>query len=140
MFRSGVSSYMNGLIDMASGISKSMGPSSISAFCFSKRNFMKRFKKFFEIDGDFELVDSNDSFDVILYDWFKNDSVVSELLYLIFNELGDIERFLTSSDNCYLYDVLSSESGGLSGFYFVEEVFFAEFHDYIVCFIVGNNE
>ena len=140
MFQVSISSYMNGLFDMASGISKSLGPSGISVFGFAKKDFIKHFKKFFGIKGDIELVDSSDTFDSILFDWFKDGAVVSELLYLMISELGDINRILVSSDDTYLRDELCSESGGLSGFYFVEDVYFVEFHDYMICFIIGNNE
>ena len=53
-------SYVDGLVNMASSCSKYMGPSYMHAICFNKKDYINDFKDFYHIKKEkVELIETN---------------------------------------------------------------------------------
>ena len=55
-------------------------------------------------------------------------------------ELGAAKRVLRAEDERTLLDALSASEGGFGAYFFTEDVFFVEFAEYTLAFVMGNNE
>ena len=137
-----LSSYLTGLTNMASSMSKNIGPSFIEVDCMNKKSFKEEFAKYYEISLDLvDLEEDNKSLEQVFGIWLgRNDkNLVDSLLYWIRLELGkDVKVYKIKNDK--LLDALSRCSGGISMFYNVEDIYFVSFDKYMVCFSMGNNE
>lgn len=133
--------YVTGLTNMASSLSKNIGLSYVEVDCFDKDNYKKEFSKYYEIkEDDVKLVESNLTMKDVLLAWFgkEESNITDSLLYWIERDSGKSIKVYEYTNN--LHELLSRSDGGLSEFYFVEDIYFIEFDKVIMCFILGNNE
>lgn len=133
--------YITGLTHMASSLSKNIGPSFVEVDCFDKDNYKKEFAKYYEIkEGDIKLVESNLTMREILLGWFgeEESNITDSLLYWIKRDSGKSLKVYEYTNN--LDELLSRSDGGVSEFYIVEDIYFIEFDEVVMCFILGNNE
>ena len=133
--------YITGLTHMASSLSKNIGPSFVEVDCFDKDNYKKEFAKYYEIkEGDIKLVESNLTMREILLEWFgeEESNITDSLLYWIKRDSGKSLKVYEYTNN--LDELLSRSDGGVSEFYIVEDIYFIEFNEVMMCFILGNNE
>lgn len=141
MLNTNKSLYITGLTNMASSLSKNIGPSFVEVDCFDKDNYKKEFAKYYEIkEGDIKLVESNLTMREILLEWFgeEESNITDSLLYWIKRDSGKSLKVYEYTNN--LDELLSRSDGGLSQFYIVEDIYFIEFDEVVMCFILGNNE
>jgi hypothetical protein len=133
--------YITGLTHMASSLSKNIGPSFVEVDCFDKNNFDEEFAKSYDIKKeDVKLRESKYTMKDILLSWFGKDetNITDSLLYWIEFDSGKAIKVYEYTNN--LDELLSRSEGGVSNFYFVEDIYFIEFDNVIMSFILGNNE
>lgn len=128
--------YLSGLIRMAS---HNLGHSYMDAWCFEKEEYLKEFRSYFKLKNSvmFEEISQD------IHAFFKealyiDDQEVRNLVYWISRSLGEYERILTVTDT----ETIDNLSGtrGLAPFFFVEEVYFIEYGDKVLCLMTGNDE
>ena len=140
MIELGISNYINGGIDLIAYSSTRIGRSSIRVTCFKSDKFINNFSKFYKINKtDVNLDKDHHDANYFLESWLGSKSKINNLVSLIEIEIGEILDIYVPHDD-RLKDILSGSEGGLSGFYFVEDIFFISSNKYMVCFILGNNE
>ena len=142
MYLEGYSSYIDGLVNMASSCSEYMMPSYMRAICFKKKNYKKAFCNFYKIpEKELEIIETSLTLKDFINQSFGNIKEITEgLTHWLHMEVGDYKKVLTVSENSKVLDLLSGSDGGIGGFYIVEDVYFIEFDKMIVCFIIGNDE
>ena len=142
MYLEGYSSYIDGLVNMASSCSEYMMPSYMRAICFKKKNYKKAFCNFYKIpEKELEIIETSLTLKDFINQSFGNIKEITEgLTQWLHMEVGDYKKVLTVSENSKVLDLLSGSDGGIGGFYTVEDIYFIEFDKMIVCFIIGNDE
>lgn len=142
MYLEGFSSYVDGLVNMASSCSEYMMPSYMRAICFKKKNYKKAFCNFYKIpEKELEIIETSLTLKDFIIQSFGNIKEITEgLTHWLHIEVGDSKKILTVPDSSKVLNLLSGSDGGISGFYFVEDIYFIEFDKMIVCFIIGNDE
>lgn len=139
MFQLALTNYLSGVMDLACAISRKISLSSIRVTCFKKKGFKNNFSQFYKINPNkIKLKEVKKDLFYKLVSWLGREKIVLCLVEIVQHEVGEIVKVYDSNDE--LCEVLSGYEGGLSGFYFVEDVFFVETEQYMVCFIIGNNE
>jgi len=129
-------SYLEGLLNMASSISKSIGPSFVKVDCYKKETFKKEFTKFYNINEELELIESSNSLDTTLLSWFNNEKEIVESITYWFNiKLSDNKKIYLPEEK--IINILDNEQ---KDFYSLEDLFFIECQNYIFVFLLGNNE
>ena len=132
--------YIDGLFNLASSVSKNIGPSFIRASLYDKDKFYKEFKKNYRLkDNVMNIVETKRSFKQVLHEWLDDEHLEESILYWINLKFGKNIKVL-ASDNDQIIDQLSGYAGGVSGFYFVEDIYFIEYDKYMLVLIMGNNE
>ena len=131
------SSYVSGLVNMASSCSKQIGLSYVDADCFELKDYKKEFSKIYEInENELILEDLNLSFGEFLTNLFgENKDLIEGLIHWINFNIGKPNKLLTLKDNNIL-DKLSKDSP----FYFIEDIFFIECEKIVICLLIGNDE
>ena len=135
--------YLNGITELASQCSEWVGRSTVSVDVYTPEDFLERFRKNYRIRKPVTPVESPETFKQTLVQWLGAtpyrlcDHVVGIIEY----ELGKAKRVLRAADEKTLIDELSAcEHSGFGAYYFTEDVFFVEFEDYMLVFLMGNNE
>lgn len=122
-----LSAYLDGLLNMASSLSKSIGPSAISVNCYEKKEFSKEFK----IDYSPTLLTYKEK----LEEWFIDDQyAVESILYWTNRYVKDIKKIYTVN-----YDDLDLFKKH-NPYYTIEDIFILETTKYLITFVIGNNE
>ena len=130
--------YIDGLVTMASSLSKKISYSSISATCFKNKNFKEEFFKYYKVKLEgVKFSKIKDPLEKI-FSLYLEDDIVNNLLNLLKKDLGEEKELLTINNNDVL-EKLSCFNGGKEPFYFIENLYIVKYNEYIVCFIVGNN-
>ena len=134
--------YLNGVADLAVACSEWIGYSSISVCIYAPVEFPQQFQKDYRIRKPIALVESPESFKQTMVQWLGATSFrLSDHVVGIFEyELGKAKRILRAEDEKSLIDDLSGSERGFGAYYFTEDVFFVEFPEHTVVFIMGNNE
>ena len=142
MYLEGFSSYVDGLVNMASSCSEYMMPSYMRAICFKKKDFKKSFCNFYKIpEKELEIIETSLTLkDFIIQSFGNNKEIIEGLTHWLHIEAGDPKKILTVPNNSKVLNLLSGSDGGISGFYFVEDIYFIEFNKMVICFIIGNDE
>ena len=126
--------YINGLTHMISTT-----PSYINAYCLDKQKYKTEFSKKLEVPiENIKLKESKNSLKEIVTTW-ENPKTADTFCYWLGQKVGEIKQILQPQDNS-LEEKLSGMNGGVSGFYIVEEVYFVECSNYVICICMGNNE
>ena len=131
--------YIEGLIDMASSCDEYVGPSYIKLFAFDTSDYIKQFKKHFEIEFDDSLLfETDETIEDVFVELLGKNNICDCFMYHFSNVVseGQVIRF---DDEYKVFDMLGGTKG-LSGFYFVEDLAFIKNGDTTYCFIMGNNE
>lgn len=140
-FKKDESLYVSGLVKMASTGSKNLGLSYVDAYCFDKKDYLKEFSSFFEIE-EIELEKSNltdkELFNNLFDDNKKTDSLV-HWLNILDGNCNEI-KILKEEYFSKAIESLSNYSGGLTMFYNVEDVYFLEYKSLTIVLIIGNDE
>ena len=135
-----INSYLNGLFNLASSISKNIDSSYIKVDVYEKETFIQEFSENYNLDEKYtNIVPTKRNFKEVLIDFVKEKNLAEKLLYWIELEIGESVKVL-ASDNVDILEALSCKNGGFSSFYTVEDIYFIEFEDYIVALMKGNNE
>ena len=127
--------YLNGLMNMASSIHNS--PSYVKVDCYDKKSFKKEFCDFYKIsEDDLNLLETNNSLETTLHDWFYNeDKIIESIIYWInINIKGNKKVYLSDEK---LVNILDSKR---KDFYILDDLFFLECNNRIFVFLLGNNE
>ena len=65
-----MSHYLEGLLNMASSVSKSISPSYVKVNCYNKKDFKEKFIKEYRIKEDLKLIETKESLTSTLLNWF----------------------------------------------------------------------
>ncbi len=136
--------YLEGLLRMAAADSEWIGRSYLLADCFPKGDAAAAFSAWYEKPaGLLRLEETDETLADALGECLgrENDDLrrVNDLVYLIGRAVGECGRILRPVETDALFDALGGEDGG-TGFWFVEDLFCAEFEKADVFFLMGNNE
>ena len=132
-----ISSYLEGVLNMASSLSKNIGPSYVKVDCYYKKDFKEQFSKIYKISkDDINLKETNKSLESALFDWFENENKIIESIVYWFNikEKGPKKIYSSEENLVYLLDKKQMD------FYCLDDLFFVESNSYIIVFLLGNNE
>lgn len=135
-----IENYLNGMFILACSISKRIGLSYARVVVLNKNNWLQEFCQNYQLDNK-KIVFSRRKrkFANILNAYFGNKDTLTKALIGKIRDLLGNEKNVYYSENGYLIDALGG-SKGLSGFYFVEDVFFIEYEEVMVILMIGNNE
>ncbi|MBQ3307801.1 MAG: hypothetical protein IJG68_06405 [Bacilli bacterium] len=131
-----LSSYLEGVLNMSSSISKSIGYSYVKVDGYLKESFQEEFKKFYHLKEDVRLIETTNSFEATLLDWFQNEDKIVESIHYWFHLKTKEEPKVFLTD-IKLRDILDEKR---MDFYSLEDLFFIECKNYIFVFLLGNNE
>lgn len=132
-----LTSYLSGIMNMASSLSKSIGPSYAKVDCYDKKNFKKEFCNYYKIkEEDLNLIDTPNSLETTLLDWFIDEKEIVESITYWFNLKDRGEKKVYLSDE-KLVNLLCDKR---KDFYFLDDLFFVECNKKIYVFLLGNNE
>ena len=131
-----LSSYLEGVLNMSSSISKSIGYSYVKVDGYLKESFQEEFKKFYHLKEDVRLIEKTNSFEATLLDWFQNEDKIVESIHYWFHLKTKEEPKVFLTD-IKLRDILDEKK---MDFYSLEDLFFIECKNYIFVFLLGNNE
>ena len=130
------SGYLEGLLNIASSLSKNIGPSYIKVDCYEKKTFKENFCKKYKIEKkELNLIKSTESLETALLDWIQDQKIVESVLYW-FNIKLRKEKTIYQSDE-KLISILDEKQ---RDFYSLEDLFFVECDQFIFVFLLGNNE
>ncbi len=143
MIQNGIGSYLSGVTNMASECSTEIGPSFIEAISFELKDYKEEFAKFYKIpESEMNLIPIKEDLKEVLTAWIgkNNEKIVDNVLYLTRRIVGEPNKIYTIDENRKMLEYIGREGGGISEFYFVEDIIFVEFDESMVSFIIGNNE
>jgi hypothetical protein len=126
-----IRSYLNGLMNMASSMSKSIGPSYIIVDCYKKEH-LEQLKKDYHIN---KLNLSTLSFKEKIEEWFFEDKKAIESILFWSNKKIKEER------NIYELEKIEFEKmEKYTPFYIIDDAFILETDKYLILYVLGNNE
>ncbi len=124
-------SYTKGLMNLASSLSKNIGPSYVTVKYFTKKEFENLVSR-----KKINIYDSNKSLKEVLNAWFNDDQIVDSIIYWLEIHLENpVNIYQSNSD---FHDTLMEQE--LTPFSFIEDVYLVEYKNFIMCLIMGNNE
>ena len=126
-----IRSYLNGLMNMASSMSKSIGPSYIIVDCYKKEH-LEQLKKDYHIK---KITSSTLSFKEKIEEWFFEDKKAIESILFWSNKKIKEER--------NIYDIERENFEKMekyTPFYIIDDTFILETDKYLILYILGNNE
>ena len=130
--------YLKELMNISSSISKNIGLSYIDVEVYDKETFNKSFCKYHKIK-EIKLENLNISLKEALKEWFfKEEKIIESILYWIYYNIGKEKTIYTTNNK--IIEKLSTSNNGISKFYTVEDIYFIEYAEEIIVFILGNNE
>ena len=134
--------YLNGILALASLCSEWIGRSDAGVYVYAADEFPQRFLKEQRIKTPLVLRESGETFRQTLVQWLgATDFRLCDRVVALFEyELGAAKRVLRAEDERTLLDALSASEGGFGAYFFTEDVFFVEFAEYTLAFVMGNNE
>ena len=129
-----LSGYLEGMLNLSSSLSKTIGPSFIKVHCYEKKTFQKEFNNRYQIK-DFNLIETNQSLETTLLDWLGDSKIVESILYWFEIEYrGDKKVYQVEQT---LINELDEKQ---QDFYSLEDLFVVECKKYMFVFLLGNNE
>ena len=131
-----LSSYLEGICNMASSISKSIKYSYIKVDAYNKSSFQENFKKYYHLKEDINLVETSNSLDTTLLDWFQNEEkIVESITYWFHLKINEETKVYLAEEK-----LVSELDKKRMDFYNLEDLFFVESNNIIFVFLLGNNE
>lgn len=136
-----LSSYLNGILDLACMFSEWIGYSGIGVSAYTADDWEKAFRRHYHV-RDFTPVPAKETFYQTLVQWIGSSELqtTKKVTELITYRLGEPLAVYRAADEEKLIDKLSGCNGGVSGYYFTEDVFFVAFRTHVLAFIMGNCE
>ena len=136
-----LSSYLNGILDLASALSEWIGYSNAGVSAYTKDGWEEAFRKHYHIK-QFTPVPAEETFYQTLVQWLGSTSfgLTKHVIDCITHKLGEPLAVYRAQDEQALIDRLSSCNGHIGAYYFTEDVFFVEFETHVLAFIMGNWE
>ncbi len=130
-------SYLEGLLNMASSLSKNIGPSYIKVDCYLKEDFKEQLSKYYKVPIDkINLLKTNETLESALSNWFGNENKIIESITYWFNLKVKGAKVIYYSEE-ELKNILDNKQ---MDFYCLDDLFFVESKEYIFVFQLGNNE
>ena len=121
---------------MASSISKSIKYSYIKVDAYNKSSFQENFKKYYHLKEDINLVETSNSLDTTLLDWFQNEEkIVESITYWFHLKINEETKVYLAEEK-----LVSELDKKRMDFYNLEDLFFVESNNIIFVFLLGNNE
>ena len=131
-----LSSYLEGITNMASSISKSIGYSYVKVDAYDKKTFQEEFKKYYHLKEDIKLIETSKSFESALLDWFQDEQkIVESITYWFHLKTNEDPKVYLSEE-----ELVSTLDEKRMDFYTLDDLFFVECKNYIFVFLLGNNE
>lgn len=139
---SGYSSYITGLMNLASSVSSWMGPSFCDAYCYDPEDFEEEFAEDIGLKReDIRLQEWDGSEKDILRELFgsEEEKMIASLQYWISMKIGrEVQTCLLENEN-ELTDKLDGNRNN-TRFFFLERIFIIRHEKAILVLISGNNE
>lgn len=130
------SSYISGLLNMASSCSKTIGLSYADAECFNKDKYKNDFSKLHKIkEIDLSLEKLNITFKELLTNIFGDEKEIIEGLSHWINLIAGTPNKVSMINDKTIIEKISNIP-----FYFLEDVFFIECENMVICILIGNDE
>ncbi len=124
-------SYIKGLMNLASSLSKNIGPSYVTVKYFNKKEFENLISR-----RKINITDSNKSLKEVLNEWFNDKEIVDSIIYWMNLYLDDpIHIYESKSD---FHNTLMEQE--MTTFSFIEDAYLIEYKTFVMCLIIGNNE
>lgn len=141
MYQIGLSNYLSGIMNLASSLSTWIGPSYIEVECYKKENAQSNLIKEHNLPKEeYEFIELETSFEDLLKEILGEDiKLIESINYWIAFHIGFPIKISTPKDRKIIHQLGRSE-GEDSPFYIVDDLYWIEFKDYMVLFIIGNNE
>lgn len=138
MYLKEYSSYVSGLVRMASSCSDWIGVSYMDAMCFDVNNFKESFCSFYKVK-EIKYEESTLSLKELFINIFgDNKSLIEGLCHWLRLEAGECKKVYTMpNDFC---EFLDSKRNDRFPFFMLENMFVAEFEKMMICFVIGNDE
>jgi len=136
-----LSSYLNGVMDLAGSLSKWIGYSSAGVSAYTKDGWEEAFRRHYHVK-DFTPVPVEETLYQNLVRWLGSTSfgLTKNVVGCITHRLGEPLQVCRAAEEKALIDRLSSCNGGVGAYYFTEDVFFVEFKTHVLAFLMGNFE
>ncbi|MBR2678816.1 MAG: hypothetical protein IKE63_05315 [Bacilli bacterium] len=141
MYLKDPSNYVSGLVNMASSVSKYIGPSYLQADCYELKDYVDDFCAMYEIPKDIvHLEEYKHSLEELLKSILgTSEGLIEGLLHWLHREIGEVKKIYTVPDNKVL-ELIGAETGGYGPFYFCEDLYFIETDKMVLCLLLGNDE
>ncbi|MBQ1632894.1 MAG: hypothetical protein II049_08750 [Clostridia bacterium] len=136
-----LSSYLNGMLDLASSLSEWIGYSNAGVSAYTKDGWEEAFRRHYHVK-QFTPVPAEETFYQTLVQWLGSTSfgLTKNVIDCITYKLGEPLAVYRAENEKALIDRLSGCNGGIGAYYFTEDVFFVEFKTHVLAFIMGNWE
>ena len=138
--------YINGLAEMASVLSDKIGFSMMNVMRFDRADFEEEFLDATGLEVFPDLYQTDETLEDLFKEIFgtyedaRGMKLAAGLLHLLKFRLGDPAEVLRFVDMPSEREAASSYSGGWGPFYFMEDMFFVQFDEDVLLFMVGNDE
>ncbi len=133
---------MDALLEEVSYRSEWIGRSYIRMEEFPRKNYVKKFCRWYRLPiWKVNPVTIEKTALDLLIEWLGEEErpAVEQIIALIIEHYGAPGEVWRPAQEDWIEEHLGGRRGR-SGFFFVEGLFFAEFGQTVLCFIVGNNE
>lgn len=136
-----LSSYLNGVTELACAFSDWIGYSSVGVSAYTKDDWEKAFCRHYHVK-EFTPVPAEETFYQTLVRWYGSSplGITRKVIDRVTSRLGEPIAVYRAADEEKLIDRLSSCNGGIGAYYFTEDVFFVEFKTHVLAFLMGNFE
>ncbi len=136
-----LSSYLNGVTELACTFSKWIGYSTVGVSAYTKDGWEEAFRRHYHIK-QFTAVPVQETFYQSLVQWYGSSpiGITKKVTDLIKYRLGEPLAVYRAENEQALIDRLSSCNGHIGAYYFTEDVFFVAFETHVLAFIMGNWE
>ena len=114
-------------------------PSFLSAVLLNK-DYISDFCLTFLLDIDRSLFTKSDlNIDEYFNYWFNDSKISLEFINNLKDILGEPIEIIDFKDDSIIKELLAGPFG-TTGYYFLEDIFFSRYKDFVYCFMIGNNE
>ena len=125
--------------DLCNKYSNYTAPSFLSAVLLNK-DYINDFCLTFLLDIDKSLFIKSDlNIDEYFNYWFNDSNISLEFTNKLKDILGEPIEIINFKDDSIIKELLAGPFG-TTGYYFLEDIFFAIYKDFVYCFMIGNNE
>ncbi len=136
-----LSSYLNGILDLASALSEWIGYSNAGVSAYTKDGWEEAFRRHYHIKS-LTPVPVEETMYQTLVQWLGSTSfgLTKHVTDCITHKLGEPLAVYRAQEEQALIDRLSCCNGHIGAYYFTEDVFFVAFETHVLAFLMGNWE